>query len=148
MSRIILIDDDDDDLFLFSEALKRLDRQVDFVPVAGGRALLDALAEGKLELGLERQEIMLIDLNMPQIDGFTLIKQLRERRLAMSVPKLVYSTSENSQDIRRSYEMGVCGFLSKPDSIDAITCMAASLCAYWFDFVTLPSAANHRDVSL
>jgi len=140
---IHMCDDDPDDQLLVSDALKeaRLGNPIDFT--SNGRELLQYLnREGKYETLKDTPlpGIILLDLNMPIMDGREVLKILKENEKFKSIPIVILTTSKAEEDVARSYDMGVNSFVIKPVSFENLVEMIQSITEYWFHVVHLPKA--------
>ena len=140
--RILVADDDADDRMLIEEALEesRLVNPVDFVE--DGMELLEYLRrEGKYE-GLEGQALpglILLDLNMPRMDGRTALGHIKADEKLKRIPVVILTTSKSEEDIIRTYGLGVNSFITKPVTFDNLVSTVQVLAHYWFEIVALPS---------
>jgi CheY-like chemotaxis protein len=87
-----------------------------------------------------RPDLMLLDLNMPRMNGRELLKTLKDDPDLDRIPVCVLTTSEQEADILRSYDLGCNSYIQKPVEMDQFMNAVRKLGQYWFDVVTLPSA--------
>ena len=85
-----------------------------------------------------RPALVLLDVNMPRLDGWQVLQAIRNDPELRRIPVVMLTTSSREQDIARSYDLGCNSFITKADDLDGFTRMAAGLDAYWFELVTLP----------
>jgi len=86
-----------------------------------------------------RPGLILLDLNMPRMDGREAIIEIRKSPTLCSIPIVVLTTSQAEEDIFRAYELGVNSFITKPVSFDALVAKIKALGRYWFEIVELPT---------
>ena len=133
---ILVADDDEDDRFLISEAFNEvtnISKRVVFV--SNGLELLEFLHhEWQYELPI----LILLDLNMPQMDGNETLRALREHVKYKVTPTVVLSTSSAEPDIQNAYSLGANSFFSKPQHFEELVSILKSLCDYWGTRVLLP----------
>ena len=86
-----------------------------------------------------RPDLVLIDLNMPKVDGRQLLSRMKQDSSLRKIPVVVLTTSKEEQDIIRSYDLGCNSFMSKPIGVNDFVIALQSLGAYWFKLVVLPS---------
>lgn len=108
---ILLIDDDNDDSELFYEALEELDPSVKFMRTADGCEALELLGGQE-----EHPDVIFLDINMPRMDGWECLLELKNREDYKSIPVIMYSTSSHQKEKDRAIELGAARFISKPDS--------------------------------
>ncbi len=86
-----------------------------------------------------RPDLVLLDLNMPRIDGRQVLANIRQDPALKTIPVVVMTTSKAEQDIVRSYELGCNSYLNKPVEVPDCVQVLAGLQEYWFKLVVLPS---------
>jgi len=139
---ILICDDDEDDRLLTQRALDgaHISNNVQFV--ADGEQLLDYLyqrGEYAGETGkAPRPGLILLDLNMPNMDGREALKVIKGDKTLHDIPIVVLSTSRLDQDIVRSYELGVNSFITKPVTFAGFVEAMNVLGRYWLEIVELP----------
>ncbi len=146
---IVVADDDADDCALLRDAFgaAQVDSRIEFV--ADGRQLLDYL-RGTAAAGVADRRrdgdpaIVLLDLNMPNMDGREALAAIRADPSLQHLPVVVFSTSMHSSDILGSYQSGASSYIVKPSSFTEFTRIARELGAYWLDTVCLPADPGGR----
>ena len=141
--KILVADDDADDRMLIADAFEEalLRNPVDFV--VDGLDLLDYLRrDGKYEelKGQELPGIILLDLNMPRMDGRTALEEIRKDPELKKIPIVVLTTSKSEEDILRTYNLGVNSFITKPVTFDVLVHVVQILNKYWIEIVALPGS--------
>lgn len=133
---ILVVDDDPDDRLLALEAAQesRLHGELRFVE--DGEALLEYLRAAAVP------GLILLDLNMPRMDGREALRVLKGDPLLRRIPVVVLSTSSAQEDIRASYDLGVNSFIIKPTSFASLVDVMRSLGRYWLETVALPPEAR------
>jgi two-component system response regulator len=138
----VVADDDADDQLLIGEALAetvRLDR-VDFVD--DGAALLDYLNRRGAFTDLTDQplpSLILLDLNMPRMDGREVLAAIKQDPELRRIPVLVFSTSTAPDDVRLAYELGGNSYIAKPGSYGGLVDVMSAIGHYWFEAARLPA---------
>ncbi len=140
--RILVADDDADDRMLIADAFEEahLSNPVDFVE--DGIDLLEYLKREGKYADLSRQSlpgIILLDLNMPRMDGRTALAEIRKDPILKKIPVVVLTTSQSEEDILRTYDLGVNSFITKPVTFDGLVNVVQVLNKYWIEIVALPS---------
>ncbi len=138
--RILLADDDEDDRMMAQEAFEMslLANPVD--EVTDGVELMDHL-HGLLEAGSPLPGLILLDLNMPRMDGREALGQIKSHPELRRIPVVVLTTSKAEEDIYRTYDLGVNSFISKPVSFEGLVSVMSQLGRYWLQMVELPKSA-------
>ena len=138
---ILMAEDDPDDRLLAIEALEesRLLNPVHWVK--DGVELLDYLyrREGYAHLPQVEVGLILLDLNMPRMDGREVLEHIKTDPTLRSIPIIILTTSRAEEDIINTYEMGVSGFISKPVSFQELVEMMKCVGKYWFEIVERPT---------
>jgi len=138
---ILMADDDADDRRLTQDALEESRLANDLRFVENGEELLDYLRhKGKYTDAEEspRPGLILLDLNMPRMDGRTALKEIKADPDLRQIPVTVLTTSKADEDIFRSYDLGVNSYIVKPVTFEALVDILHTLEKYWFEIVELP----------
>ena len=145
---ILLADDDLDDCLLTTDALTESHLTNDLRIVHDGEALLDYL----LQRGpygapgaAPRPGVILLDLNMPRVDGREALAQIKATPALRLIPVVVLTTSQSEEDVYRSYDLGASSFISKPVTFSALVEVMRGLGHYWFDIVHLPQKPSEDE---
>jgi CheY-like chemotaxis protein len=139
---ILIAEDDADDRFLMQTALNesRSDGQIKFVE--NGLELLsflDNLPEEDGETAFPK--FILLDLNMPKMDGREALKKIKSSHTLRRIPVIVFSTTKNELEVKRCYDLGANTYVVKPVSFDSLVTTIQDICSYWFQTATLPVAS-------
>ena len=84
-----------------------------------------------------RPDLLLLDLNMPRIDGKQVLEQMRADPDLRRIAVVVLTTSRQEEDIIRSYDLGCNSFITKPVDMGQFTKVVQTLEQYWFVLVVL-----------
>lgn len=142
---LLFADDDLDDQLLVKEAFaeNKLSNKILFVN--NGEELLDYLKQrGKFsdpDLS-PRPDLILLDLNMPKVDGREALKEIKQDKKLRQIPVIILTTSKAEEDIIRTYDLGVNSYISKPVTFTAMVKIVQTIEAYWFQIVKLPSRSK------
>ncbi len=140
---ILVADDDPDDRMLIEDAFleSKLNNRLHFVK--DGIELLEYLRrEGPYQdpENSPRPGIVLLDLNMPRMDGREALAEIKADPNLKQIPIVVLTTSKAEEDILRTYDMGVNSFVTKPVTFEGLVDMVRVLTSYWIQIVELPPA--------
>jgi len=137
---ILMADDDDDDFLLTKKALGESRLLNDLYRVNNGEELLDYLHQrsGYTQANAPRPGIILLDLNMPKMDGREALREIKQDEKLRNIPVVVFTTSKAGEDVFKSYQLGVNSFITKPVTFDNLTEVMLALGNYWFEIVELP----------
>jgi len=106
----------------------------------GEEALDYLLRRGKYEdpTTSPKPDLMLLDLNMPKMDGKQLLEQMRADPRLRRIPVVALTTSKQENDIVRTYDLGANSYIVKPVNMDQFVSAIKILKDYWFQIVVLP----------
>jgi len=138
---LLIAEDDDDDFLLTREALEGSHLLNTLYRVKNGEELLDCLLHRGTYAGdgvVPRPALILLDLNMPKMDGREALKKIKEHPDLRRIPVVVLTTSDAEEDIAKTYDLGVNSFIRKPVSFDEFLRTIQVLKEYWLEIVTLP----------
>ena len=141
---ILIADDDADDRMMISDALRESRLANDLHFVENGEELMDyLLSRGKFNASDHpRPGLILLDLNMPKMDGREALKEIKEHSELKRIPVVVLTTSKAEEDIYRTYNLGVNSFVTKPVTFESLVTIIREIGRYWFEIVELPSEAR------
>ena len=143
---ILVADDDADDRLMAKEALDecRLSNELHFVE--DGVDLLNYLRrQGRYaESGTARPGLILLDLNMPKMDGREALREIKADPMLRRIPIVVMTTSKAEEDIYRTYDLGVSSYVAKPVTFEGLVEVMKTLGRYWFEIVELPDSGGAR----
>ena len=140
---VLIADDDTDDQYLIKEAFASLNFS-HVSTVNNGEELFDYLEKkGKYAgLNIPFPKAILLDLNMPKKDGKESLKELKADSRFNKIPVVIFSTSNNPQDISQCYELGASSYIIKPSSYSELVTVMEIFKNYWFSAVKTPDI-NH-----
>lgn len=124
---ILLVEDDQVDVMTIRRALKEIRVVNPVVAVEHGEAALAHLRDP----AAVRPCIILLDLNMPIMNGIEFLQQVKRDPLLRAIPVVVLTTSEEEPDKLRSFEHGVAGYMAKPVDYRRFVEMMRSVDLYW-----------------
>lgn len=140
---ILMADDDEDDRRFAREALAESRLANDLYVVCDGADALDFLrAEGPYAAAPPpRPDLILLDLNMPKLDGREVLAELKADAALRAIPVVILTTSRAEEDIFRSYDLGASSFISKPVTFQGLVDVMKELSRYWMQIVELPESS-------
>ncbi|MFI1743405.1 response regulator [Thalassobellus sediminis] len=123
---ILLIEDDMIEIMKFNRTISSLKLNHKIIEANNGEEAL-VILEKKEEL----PDIILLDLNMPKIDGIEFLKILKADNALKFIPTIVLTTSNNQKDLLECYEIGIAGYVLKPLKYEDYVSKIEKLLAYW-----------------
>lgn len=139
---ILFAEDDDDDFMLARDALRESHILNGIYRVTNGEELLDFLRHRGAytnPLTAPRPGIILLDLNMPRMDGREALTIIKGDPSLRRIPVVVLTTSRVETDILQSYDLGVSSFIQKPVTFEQLCQVIRVFKQYWFEIVELPA---------
>ncbi|MGQ3413171.1 response regulator [Natrinema versiforme] len=135
---ILLVEDNPGDVRLIEEAFKSAGFATTFHTVTDGSAAIEFLQDrAAVEAGPDL-DLMLLDLNLPRTDGFEVLETIKDDPALSSLPVLVLTSSEATEDIVKSYELCANAYLTKPTDPDEFADIGRAVESFWIDEATLP----------
>lgn len=107
-----MADDDQDDATLFGEALREVDPSITCYLAADGHEMLNKLRT----TGFALPDVIFLDLNLPVMDGWQCLRELKHDTILQRIPVIIYSTSSATRDKQMAAHLGATYFYSKPDN--------------------------------
>jgi two-component system, response regulator len=141
LASILLVEDNPDDYEATVRSFKEahLDNPIHWCK--SGRDALDYLKhEGKYSgsLPVAKPGLVLLDLNMPGIDGKRTLELVKEDSNLKKIPIVVLTTSSDQRDVERCYELGASTYIQKPVSFEGLVEAISRIKHYWFGIALLP----------
>ena len=138
---LVMADDDPADCLLTEKALRKAEITCPLYVVHDGAELMDYLkrrGDYTDPAAAPRPSLILLDLNMPNVNGTEFLEQLRDEPALSSIPVVILTTSDDERDIAASYALGANAYLVKPSAFDDMVSVAAVVKAHWLETVRLP----------
>lgn len=142
---ILMAEDDPDDRELTTSAMKQAHLLNEIFSVGDGEELLDYLhhrGNFAKPAASPRPGLILLDLNMPRKDGREALAEIKADANLRCIPVVVLTTSKAEEDILRTYDLGVSGYITKPVDLPALVNIMKILGSYWFEIVELPACED------
>ena len=140
--QILVIDDSEDDFEVVERALRKHGQsRVKLHHSSDGLTALSFLRQTCQLCRMEsctRPALILLDLNLPGLDGVSVLKSIKSDPLLQTIPVVVFSTSDNQREIHTCYRLGASSYINKPVDLDEFTGRITQLWDYWFNVVSLP----------
>ena len=137
--RMLLVEDDTIDADLVRRAFAKVADSFSIEWVRDGQEALDYLAQSGAYADVARPDLILMDLQMPRINGYDLLRAVKDGDPAKRrIPVVVLSSSEAARDIKAAYELGCASFFCKGQTFEELEKIASSINDYWANSVRLP----------
>jgi two-component system response regulator len=125
---VLLVEDNLDDAEFTLRALRRANVTLRIVHVHDGVAALDYLSGAS---GNRRPRVVLLDLKLPRLDGFEVLRRIRANAGLRTLPVVVLTSSGEARDVATSYERGANSYVVKPVEYPALIGTLVDLTRYW-----------------
>jgi CheY-like chemotaxis protein len=106
--------------------------------VTDGEAALKFIHQEPPYSDAPRPNLILLDLNLPKVDGRNVLATIKSDPSLMDIPVIVLTCSENPQDVEGAYQLQVAGYITKPADLDEYFTAIRLLKQLWFKIMTLP----------
>jgi two-component system response regulator len=141
---ILLVEDDPADAKLFEMATREVRQSLSVETVPDGAAALEYVYHRGTYTNAPPCTLIVLDLNLPGLDGFEVLRRIKTDSSTESIPVIVLSSTASPEDVKQAYAKGANAFLSKPKDEEDMVAMAKSFVHYWCDMVRLPERRISR----
>lgn len=135
---ILLIEDNPGDVRLTEMAFEDGKINNNLHVARDGEEALDVLLRRDDHADAPRPDIVLLDLNLPKIDGHEVLKRIRADDELRTLPVVVLTSSESDDDVRKSYERNSNAYITKPVQAGDFLEVIDKIEEFWFTIVRLP----------
>ncbi|MEV4352368.1 response regulator [Actinoplanes sp. NPDC049596] len=140
--QILVVDDDDADALMISEALETADTSASVDRVADGREALDYLRREGPYAQAHRPDLILLDLNMPRMDGRETLAAIKSDDVLKAIPVVILTTSGAAPDIVASYQHRANAYVTKPFGLDDFESTVQLINRFYREVASLPPTAQ------
>lgn len=124
--KIMLIEDDAIEIMKFRRVLLKLNLEYEVIEMNNGQVALEYLIKKE-----NLPDIILLDLNMPILNGFEFLNLIKKEEIVKYIPIIVLSSSEDPNEVLEAYNEGISGFIKKPLKFENYIEHIKSLLGYW-----------------
>jgi CheY-like chemotaxis protein len=136
---VLLVEDDDDDVLLTRHAFEKVPVAVDLQVARDGVEALELLRGASSFSNAALPDIILLDLNMPRMDGRHVLAELKKDNCLKMIPTVVLTTSAAEDDVKCAYSNHASAYITKPMDLEEFGRRTRRLVDFWLsDVVTLP----------
>ncbi|HEY3488665.1 MAG TPA: response regulator [Candidatus Deferrimicrobiaceae bacterium] len=131
-SRVLLVEDNPDHTYLASLVMGGASVAHEVVCAADGQDAIDRLRGGGPHAGHPlRPDLVLLDIKLPRLDGFAVLRIIREDPGLMAIPVVLLTTSGNPSDIERAIALGASDYIIKPIGLNEFERKLHAVLSYW-----------------
>jgi CheY-like chemotaxis protein len=138
MPVILLVEDDPGDVLMITEALEHTGSPRDIRLACDGQEALDFLHRTGAHAHAPRPDLILLDLNMPRLDGRQALKAIKADKDLRIIPVVVFTTSAAETDIISSYQLHANAYVTKPLDLDTLDVVVRHIDRFFTAVSTLP----------
>lgn len=142
--QVLLVEDSPGDVRLTREAFREANMSIGLHVAADGVEAMAFLRHEGANLHAPRPDLILLDLNLPKMDGREVLGRIKEDQDLKTIPTVILTTSDAEADIVRSYQLQANCYLSKPVQLDAFETLVRSMSDFWLTMVKLPQQKQAR----
>lgn len=139
---VLLVEDSPGDVRLTREAFRDADVSVRLHVANDGVEAVAFLRKQGTHAHAPRPHLILLDLNLPRMDGREVLSFIKEDESLRTIPTVILTTSDAEVDILRSYQLRANAYLSKPVRLDDFETLVRSISDFWVTKVRMPQHAN------
>lgn len=133
---VLVVEDHQPTAKILAAAFEEADEPISTTIVGNGRECLDALRGGHDATAVP--DLVLLDLDLPDIDGLTVLEIRIEEPALRAIPTIVLSGTTDRETVRRCYRLGANAFVPKPEDFDGYVTVVEAVTSFWFATAELP----------
>jgi two-component system, chemotaxis family, response regulator Rcp1 len=134
---VLLVEDSPVDIRFTHQAFRATNPSIHFHVVSDGVEAMAFLRHREAYLDAPRPNLILLDLNLPKMDGREVLAHIKEDDGLKTIPTVILTTSDAEADIVKSYQLRANCYLSKPVQLDAFEKLVRSINDFWLTHVKL-----------
>jgi chemotaxis family two-component system response regulator Rcp1 len=138
--KVLLVEDNEADVDLTRETLAASRLNVELTVASDGVEAIEILTGRRRAAGGVRPDLILLDLNLPKIDGRQVLLAIKDDRDLKRIPVVVLSSSDAESDVLASYQLGANCYVTKPGEWRKFQDVVQALESFWFAVAKLPAA--------
>ena len=135
---VLLVEDSPGDVRLTQEAFRDANRDIRLHVATDGVEAMTFLRREGIHANAPRPDLILLDLNLPKMDGREVLAHIKEDDMLKTIPTVILTTSDAEADIVKSYQLQANCYLSKPVQLDVFESLVGSINDFWLNKVKLP----------
>jgi len=135
---VLLVEDSPGDVRLTQEAFREANPAIHLHVTTDGVEAMAFLNRQGIHARAPRPDLILLDLNLPKMDGREVLANIKEDPVLKTIPTVILTTSDAEADIVKSYQLQANCYLSKPVQLDAFESLVGSINDFWLTKVKLP----------
>jgi two-component system, chemotaxis family, response regulator Rcp1 len=143
---VLLIEDSPGDVRLTKEAFRSANQHINLHVATDGVEAMAFLKRQGINAGVPRPDLILLDLNLPRMDGREVLAQIKNDEDLKTIPTVILTTSDSEVDITKSYQLQANCYLNKPVELDAFETLVRAINDFWLTDAKLPKHPQKQAV--
>lgn len=139
---VLSIEDNPGDAFMIAQMFRETKQPIDVVNVPDGVEAMAYLRQEGRHVSSRRPDLILLDLNLPKMDGREVLAEVKAHPQWQRIPVLIFSTSESSEDVRRCYDLHANCYFTKPSDLSQFNATVQAIAQTWLSLARLPETSN------
>jgi CheY-like chemotaxis protein len=140
---VLLVEDSPGDVRLIQEAFREVNKDIQLHVVCDGVEAMALLRREGEHMRTPRPDLVLLDLNLPKMDGREVLARIKEDASLKAIPTIILTSSEAEADIVRSYQLHANCYLSKPVRLEEFESLVKCINDFWLTKVRFPQQSKH-----
>ena len=136
--QVLLVEDSPGDVRLTKEAFREANESIHLHVVSDGLEAMAFLNRKGIYANAERPDFILLDLNLPRMDGREVLATIKGDESLKTIPTIILTTSDAEADIQKSYQLQANCYLTKPVQLDSFEAVVRSITDFWLTTAKLP----------
>jgi CheY-like chemotaxis protein len=141
---VLLVEDSPGDVRLTQEAFRDANTSIRLQVAVDGVEAMALLRREGIYLHAARPDLILLDLNLPKMDGREVLRRIKRDDSLKTIPTIILTTSDAEADIAKCYQLQANCYLSKPGQLDAFESLMNSINDFWLTKVKLPKQSQRE----
>jgi two-component system, chemotaxis family, response regulator Rcp1 len=141
---ILLVEDSPGDVRLTRDAFRSVDQALQLHVAVDGVEAISFLRRQGVHADAPRPELILLDLNLPKMDGRQVLAEIKQDDDLKTIPTVILTTSTAQEDIEAVYQLRANCYFAKPVEYDAFEGLLKSIITFWLTIVKLPTQMHTR----
>ncbi len=146
-AEILLVEDNENDVELTRIGFKKSKLLLNLHHAKDGVECMNFLRKQGTYAGAPRPDLILLDLNMPRMNGQEVLAEIVADEALCNLPVIVLTTSTDDEEILKMYKLRCSSYIAKPVDLEQFLRVVQSLADYWFTVVVLPASEGTKDAT-
>jgi chemotaxis family two-component system response regulator Rcp1 len=141
---VLLVEDSPGDVRLTLEAFREANGSISLHVASDGVEAMAFLSHEGAHAASPRPDLILLDLNLPKMDGREVLAQIKKDESLRTIPTIILTTSDEESDIMKSYQLQANCYLRKPVQLDVFESLVKGINDFWLTTIKLPQGMKRN----